>query len=148
MTRNTDPVVKALEQALADTFTLALKTQNYHWNVVGSNFFGLHNLFEEQYNDNYAAADELAERIRAIGAPAPGGLRAFKEITTVADAQDGIDARAMLDDLIESNEAVAASLKTGVDVAEKADDVSTADMLTGRITAHDKAAWMLRSIRG
>lgn len=148
MTRNTDPVVKALEQALADTFALALKTQNYHWNVVGSNFFSLHNLFEEQYTDGFTAADEIAERIRALGAPAPGGLRAFKEITTVADAQDGIDAKVMIDDLIESNNAVSASLKTGVDVAGKADDVSTADLLTGRITIHDKAAWMLRSLRG
>ena len=148
MTRNTDPVIKALEQALADTFTLALKTQNYHWNVVGSNFFGLHNLFEEQYNDGYAAADDIAERIRALGAPAPGGLRAFQEITTVAEAKDGIDSKAMIDDLAESHAAVAASLKTGVDVAEKAEDVSTADMLTGRITEHEKHAWMLRSLRG
>src|SRR3546814_10262294 len=72
MTRNTDPVIKALEQSLADTFTLALKTQNYHWNLVGSNFFSLHNLLEEQYNDGFAAADEIAERIRALAAPAPG----------------------------------------------------------------------------
>lgn len=148
MTRNTDPVVKALEQALADTFTLALKTQNYHWNVVGSNFFGLHNLFEEQYTDGFTAADEIAERIRALGAAAPGGLRAFQEITTVADAKDGIDSKTMIDDLAESHAAVSASLKTGVDVAEKAGDVSTADLLTGRITTHDKAAWMLRSLRG
>ena len=147
MSRNTDPVVKALEQALADTYTLALKTQNYHWNVVGPNFFGLHNLFEEQYTDGYAAADELAERIRALGAPAPGGLRAFQEITKIADAKDGVDAKAMIEDLIEGHAAVAATLKSGVEVAESADDASTADMLTGRITTHDKAAWMLRSIR-
>lgn len=148
MTRNTDPVVKALEQALADTFTLALKTQNYHWNVVGPNFYGLHNLFEAQYTDSYAAADEIAERIRALGAPAPGGLRAFQEITRIAEAKDGIDSKAMIEDLVQENEAVSAGLKTGVDVAEKAGDVSTADMLTARITTHDKAAWMLRSLRG
>ncbi|MEQ8395316.1 DNA starvation/stationary phase protection protein [Thalassobaculum sp.] len=148
MTRNTDPVVKALEQALADTFTLALKTQNYHWNVTGPNFFGLHNLFEEQYNDGYAASDELAERIRALGAPAPGGLRAFQEITRIEEAKSGLESKAMLDDLIESNAAVAATLKSGIDVAETASDPATADMLTARVTAHDKAAWMLRSIRG
>ena len=147
MTRNTDPVVKALEQALADTYTLALKTQNYHWNVEGPNFFGLHNLFEEHYTDGYAAADELAERIRALGAAAPGGLRAFQEITKIADAKEGVDAKAMIDDLIDSHAAVVATLKTGVDVAENADDPATADMLTGRVTAHDKAACMLRSIR-
>ncbi len=147
MTRNTDPVVKALEQSLADTYTLALKTQNYHWNVVGPNFFGLHNLFEEHYTDGYAAADELAERIRALGAAAPGGLRAFQEITKIADAKEGVDAKAMIDDLIDGHTAVVATLKSGVEVAENADDAATADMLTGRITAHDKAAWMLRSIR-
>ena len=147
MTRNTEPVVKALEQALADTFTLALKTQNYHWNVTGSNFFGLHNLFEEQYTDGYAAADELAERIRALGAPAPGGLRAFQEISKIEEAKGGIDSNAMLDDLIAANADVAATLKTGIEVAESANDPATADMLTARVTAHDNAAWMLRSIR-
>lgn len=148
MTRNTDPVVKALEQALADTFTLALKTQNYHWNVVGPNFFGLHNLFEEQYTDAFGAVDELAERIRALGATAPGGLRAFQEISNIADAQDGIDAKAMIDDLAASNEAIGATLKAGIEAAGSAGDDATADLLTGRLATHDKAAWMLRSLRG
>lgn len=148
MTRNTDPVVKTLEQALADTFTLALKTQTYHWNVVGPNFFGLHNLFEEQYNDNFAAADELAERIRALDAVSPGGLAAFKEITKISDPKANADAKAMIDDLIDSNEKISKSLKAGVDTAEENEDPSTADMLTARVTVHDKAAWMLRSLRG
>src|SRR3546814_12959736 len=82
MTRNTDPVIKALEQSLADTFTLALTTQNYHWNVVGSNFFSLHNLFNEQYNDGFAAADESAERTRPLAHSAPGALPAHPEPTT------------------------------------------------------------------
>src|SRR3546814_17854549 len=102
MTRNTDPVIKALEQSLADTFTLALKTQNYHWNVVGSNFFSLHYLFEEQYKDGFAAADEIAERIRALGAPAPGGLRAFHETTTLYAAQDRHDHKALNDTPLDS----------------------------------------------
>jgi len=148
MTRNTDPVVKALEQALADTFTLALKTQTYHWNVVGPNFLGLHNLFEEQYTDGFAAVDELAERIRALDAPAPGGLQVFKEITKIADPKTGIDSKAMIDDLIESNEKISKSLQAGVETAEEKGDPSTADMLTARVTVHDKAAWMLRSFRG
>jgi starvation-inducible DNA-binding protein len=148
MTRNTDPVVKALEQALADTFTLALKTQNYHWNVVGPNFFGLHNLFEEQYTDAFGAVDELAERIRALGAAAPGGLQAFREISGIADAQEGIDAKAMIDDLAAGNEAVGATLKAGIAAAGSAGDDATADLLTGRLATHDKAAWMLRSLRG
>lgn len=148
MTRNTDPVVKALEQALADTFTLALKTQNYHWNVVGPAFFSLHNLFEEQYTDGFGAVDDLAERVRALGAPAPGGLRAFQEITRIADARDDVDSKAMIDDLVEGHAAVSATLKAGVEVAEAAGDAATADLLTGRITIHDKAAWMLRSHHG
>lgn len=148
MTRNTDPVVKALEQALADTYTLALKTQNYHWNVVAPTFYGLHKLFEEQYTDAHEAVDDIAERIRALGAPAPGGLRAFQEISKIADAKDDIDAKGMVDDLIDSHAAVSATLKAGVEVAENTGDVATADMLTGRITVHDKAAWMLRSVRG
>ncbi len=148
MTRNTDTVVKALEQALADTFTLALKTQTYHWNVVGPNFFSLHNLFEEQYNENFAAADELAERIRALDAPAPGGLTAFKEITRISEPKTNADAKAMIDDLIASNENISKSLKTGVATAEENEDPATADMLTARVTVHDKATWMLRSLRG
>ncbi|MEQ8813639.1 MAG: DNA starvation/stationary phase protection protein [Thalassobaculum sp.] len=148
MTRNTDPVVKALEQALADTFALALKTQTYHWNVVGPNFYGLHNLFEEQYTDGFAAVDELAERIRALDAPAPGGLAAFKEIAQIADPKNGIDAKGMIDDLIDSNETISKSLKAGVETAEENGDPSTADMLTARVTVHDKATWMLRSLRG
>jgi starvation-inducible DNA-binding protein len=148
VTRNTDPVVKALEQALADTYALALKTQNYHWNVEGPTFFGLHKLFEEQYDDAHAAVDELAERIRALGAFAPGGLRVFQEISGIADAKDGLDARAMIDDLIAGHATLASTLKAGIEAAEKAADPVTADMLTGRLTTHDKHAWMLRSARG
>lgn len=148
MTRNTDPVVKALEQALADTYALALKTQNYHWNVEAPTFFGLHKLFEEQYDDAHAAVDDLAERIRALGAFAPGGFRVFQEISGIADAKNGLDARAMIDDLIAGHATLAGTLKAGIEAAEKADDPATADMLTGRLAAHDKHAWMLRSVRG
>lgn len=148
MARNTNPVVKSLEQALADTFTLALKTQNYHWNVTGSNFYGLHNLFEAQYTDGFAAVDELAERIRALDAPAPGGLKAFRELSGIADAKEGADAQAMIDDLIDGNTAISSTLKAGIEIADAAGDASTADMLTARATVHDKAAWMLRSLRG
>ncbi|NQW08333.1 MAG: DNA starvation/stationary phase protection protein [Alphaproteobacteria bacterium] len=148
MTQNLNPVVKSLEQALADTFALALKTQNYHWNVVSPNFFGLHTMFEEQYDDMHAAVDELAERIRALGATAPGSLRAFLETTSIADAIDDADAIAMLDDLIASQAMLAKTLKAGVAAAEKAGDTATADMLTERLTRHDKQAWMLRATRG
>ncbi|MDF1792618.1 MAG: DNA starvation/stationary phase protection protein [Thalassobaculaceae bacterium] len=148
MSTNSKPVIAALEQALADTYALALKTQNYHWNVEGPNFFGLHTLFEEQYTDAQGAADELAERIRALGAPAPGGLQAFLDMTKIADAKQNSDAKAMIDDLAASHETMGATLRSGISVAEEAGDPATADMLTARLTIHDKSAWMLRSLKG
>jgi len=148
MSTNSTPVVAALEQALADTYALALKTQNYHWNVESPNFYGLHKLFEEQYVDAHGAIDDLAERIRALGAPAPGGLRVFLDMTKVADGREGLDAKAMIADLAAGHETVAGTLRDGVKAAEGADDVSTADLLTMRLTAHDKHAWMLRSSQG
>ena len=91
MSANSKPVIAALEQALADTYALALKTQNYHWNVEGPTFYGLHNLFEEQYNDAHGAVDELAERIRALGAPAPGSFQVFMDATKISDAKQNAD---------------------------------------------------------
>lgn len=148
MSTNSKPVIAALEQALADTYALALKTQAYHWNVEGPNFVGLHTLFEQQYTDAQTAADELAERIRALGAPAPGGLQAFLDMTGITDAKQNLDAMAMVDDLATSNETIGETLKTGISAAEKAGDPVTADMLTARLTIHDKSAWMLRSLKG
>ena len=148
MSKNSKPVIAALEQSLADTYALALKTQNYHWNVEGPNFFSLHNMFEEQYNDAHAAVDELAERIRALGAPAPGTFQAFMDATKISDAKQNADADTMIADLMASHETMSATLRDGVSVAEKAEDPATADMLTARVTIHDKYAWMLRSLKG
>lgn len=148
MSANSTPVVTALEQALADTYALALKTQAYHWNVEGPNFVGLHTLFEEQYTDAQVAADALAERIRALGAPAPGGLRAFLEATRITEPKQNMDAKAMVDDLAASNETIGETLKGGIAAADEAGDPVTADMLTARLTIHDKNAWMLRSAKG
>ncbi|WPZ34268.1 DNA starvation/stationary phase protection protein [Thalassobaculum sp. OXR-137] len=147
MSANSKPVIAALEQALADTYALALKTQNYHWNVEGPTFYGLHNLFEEQYNDAHGAVDELAERIRALGAPAPGSFQAFMDATKIADAKQNADAQTMVSDLVASHETMGETLREGISVAEKAGDPATADMLTGRLTTHDKHAWMLRSLK-
>lgn len=148
MSANSNPVVLALEQALADTYALALKTQTYHWNVTSPNFYSLHKLFEEQYDDAHEAVDDLAERIRALGAPAPGGLRAFLETTRISDATETMEAKEMLPDLTASHEVLAGTLKHGIAAAEQAGDAATADMLTARLTAHDKHAWMLRSSQG
>lgn len=148
MSANSNPVVAALEQALADTYALALKTQNYHWNVKGPNFVGLHTLFEQQYTDAHTAVDALAERIRALGAPAPGGFRVFLDTSKVADAKESVDAATMVADLAASHETVSTTLSDGVAAAEAASDAATADLLTGRLTIHDKHAWMLRSAQG
>ena len=139
------PVIQALKRALADTFTLQLKTQNYHWNVEGRDFAALHQLFENQYNELFAAVDEVAERIRALDEKAPGTYAEFSKLTSLEEGDAGLDEFGMVRDLYRSNLEVAANLKKGVEAAEKADDVSTADLLTGRITVHEKAAWMLKS---
>ncbi len=143
--KSNNPVATALSQVLADTYALQAKTQTYHWNVVGPNFHGLHTLFEEQYNQLFAAVDLIAERIRALGAPAPGGLDVWAKMTKVSAPKEGIGAIDMVKDLMEGHRLLAQQAKEALDIAEKADDQSTADLLTERITEHDKNAWMLAS---
>lgn len=140
------PVTDALKKILADTYTLQLKTQNYHWNVEGPHFRSLHLLFEEQYNELFTAVDSIAERIRALGEKAPGSYAEFAKLTKLKEADDSLEGIALAKDLAKANEQVTKNLKSALAVAEKADDASTADLLTQRITTHDKAAWMLRSI--
>ena len=139
-------VVEVLSDALADSFSLYLKTLGVHWNIVGPSFFGLHKLTEAQYEDIDAAVDAIAERIRALGhlAPAAFGDYAARSVvessTTVSSAADMIQA------LIKDNEAVARRMRKAVAVADEADDVFTADMLTARIGKHEQNVWMLRSV--
>ncbi len=139
------PVTEALKQALADTYTLQLKTQNYHWNVEGTHFRSLHLLFEEQYNELFAAVDTIAERIRTLGEKAPGSASEFAKLTKVKEGNANFDDFEMVKDLHQTNLQVAESLKKAIDKAEKADDAATADLLTQRVATHEKAAWMLRS---
>ncbi len=140
------PVTDALKKILADTYTLQLKTQNYHWNVEGSHFRSLHLMFEEQYNELFAAVDVIAERIRALGEKAPGTYAEFAKLSKIKDGDHSITGLAMAKDLHTTNVQVTKNLKAALEIAEKADDASTADLLTQRITVHDKAAWMLKSI--
>lgn len=139
------PVVDALSQVLADTYALQIKTQNYHWNVEGPQFHPLHLLFEEQYQALFAAVDEVAERIRALGEYAPGSFEAFAKLTKVSPPRDGIEAMAMVKDLARSHELLAGQAKTALAAGEKAGDDATVDLLTDRIADHDKTAWMLRA---
>jgi starvation-inducible DNA-binding protein len=139
-------VAEALSDALADSFSLYLKTLGVHWNIVGPSFFGLHKLTEAQYEDIDAAIDVIAERIRALGhiAPAAFGDYAKRSVvestTTIASAADMIKA------LIDDNEAVARRLRKAVAIADEADDVFTADLLTARIGKHEQNVWMLRAV--
>ena len=139
------PVTEALKKVLADTYSLQLKTQNYHWNVEGANFRGLHLLFEEQYNELFSAVDLIAERIRALGEKAPGSPSEFKKLSSISEGNNELDSNRMLKDLYESNQTVLTTIKKALATADKASDDSTVDLLTQRITTHDKAAWMLKS---
>lgn len=138
-------VVDALSRLLADTYTLYLKTHNYHWNVTGPMFNTLHTLFETQYTEYALAVDEIAERIRAIGARAPGSYTEFAELASVKEDRCSPPAMEMISHLVADQEATVASARMLVEVAETAGDKATADLGVRRIETHEKNAWMLRS---
>jgi starvation-inducible DNA-binding protein len=134
-----------LGHLLADTYTLYLKTQNYHWNVTGPMFRSLHLMFEEQYVELRDAVDELAERIRALGHPSPGSFAEFSAVTTIPEGDASIEAMDMVRGLAEGHETAARTARQVVEAAEAAADVATADLATVRIETHEKTAWMLRA---
>lgn len=138
------PVVAALSALLADSYTLYLKTHNYHWNVTGPMFTTLHTLFETQYTELATAVDEIAERIRALGAHAPGSYSAFAALGTVKEASGHPDAAAMIRALVADQAVVAESARRVIEAAA-ADDPVSADLGTRRMDVHEKNAWMLRS---
>ena len=135
-----------LGRVLADTYTLYLKTHNYHWNVTGPMFNTLHLMFQEQYNELWVAIDLIAERIRSLGAFAPGSYAEFARLTSITEAEGIPTAEEMLADLVAGHEAVVRTARTVFAAAESAGDQSTADLLTQRIQIHEKTAWMLRSM--
>jgi starvation-inducible DNA-binding protein len=137
--------ISALQAVLADSYTLYLKTQNYHWNVEGPHFKPLHELFEEQYNDLFAANDDIAERIRALGEKVDGSYEGFAKLTKISPANIDLDASAMVSDLFKSNQQLIATMKICMEAAQGAGDEVTTDMMIGRLQAHEKACWMLRS---
>ncbi|HEY5625119.1 MAG TPA: Dps family protein [Dehalococcoidia bacterium] len=138
-------VVEALSKLLADTYTLYLKTHNYHWNVTGPMFNTLHTLFETEYTEYALAVDEIAERIRAIGARAPGSYTEFTELASVKEDCGAPVAMEMIRNLVADQETTVASARKIVEVAEAAGDQATADLGVRRIEIHEKNAWMLRS---
>lgn len=138
-------VISALEQLLADSYTLYLKTHSYHWNVTGPMFTTLHTLFEQQYTELALAVDEIAERIRALGSPAPGSYTQFMQRATVKEDTGVPAASDMIQTLVGDCELVVASARSVVRAAEAAGDDASGDLGVRRIDLHEKAAWMLRS---
>lgn len=139
-------IADGLGRLLADTYTLYLKTHNFHWNVTGPMFQTLHQMFEEQYTELAEAVDLIAERIRALGFPAPGSYREFMAATTISDGRAELRADEMVRELVEGQEAVVRTARSVLPVVEKASDQPTLDLLTQRLQVHEKAAWMLRSL--
>lgn len=139
-------IAAGLSKVLADTYTLYLKTHNYHWNVVGPMFNTLHLMFETQYNELALAVDEVAERIRALGEPAPATYREFAELSSIDEDLDRPDAQEMIRRLVKGHEASARTARSMFDVVDRASDEPTADLLTQRLQVHEKTAWMLRSM--
>ncbi len=135
----------ALTHLLADSYTLYLKTHNFHWNVTGPMFTTLHTLFETQYTELALAVDEIAERIRALGHRAPGSYREFAELSTVKDADSVPAAQDMIRILEKDLATVVASAKKVFEAAEKSNDQATGDLAVRRMDISEKNAWMLRS---
>ncbi|HEY9687319.1 MAG TPA: Dps family protein [Coleofasciculaceae cyanobacterium] len=138
-------IVEGLERLMADSFLLYLKTLYFHWNVTGPMFQPLHQVFEEQYQQLLIAVDDTAERIRALGSPAPGTFQQFNRLASITETTSVPDSDTMLKLLVEGHEAVIRIIRQVISAAKQADDEATLDMLTSRIDAHEKTAWMLRS---
>ena len=141
-------VARELSKALADSYALYLKTHGYHWNVRGPEFFSLHNLLEEQYREIWAALDDIAERIRALGELAPQSTSAFANLTSIKDGDPEKDASEMLKELIKDHGVVISTARAALDAADEVGDEASVDLMTQRLAAHEKAAWMLRSSLG
>jgi len=139
-------IAGSLSRLLADTYTLYLKTHNYHWNVTGPLFNTLHLMTEEQYTELAAAVDEIAERIRALGLRAPGSYAEFGKLASIDEAKGGESAREMIEQLVLGQEAVVRTARKAIKAADDANDEPTLDLLTQRMQVHEKNAWMLRSM--
>jgi len=137
--------VQALEELLANTYVLLIKTQNYHWNVEGPNFKSLHELFEIQYNDLFASVDEIAERVRALGTKVDASFENFSKLSKIKKGEKSLDASAMISDLVASNDVIVKSLEAGIKTAQDEGDEGTADLFIQRLKVHEKAIWMLQS---
>ena len=139
-------IAEGLSRLLADTYTLYLKTHNFHWNVTGPMFQTLHLMFETQYNELALAVDLIAERIRALGYPAPGTYAQYAKLSSIREETSVPKADDMIRQLVEGQEAVVRTARSVFPTVDKANDEPTADLLTQRMQIHEKTAWMLRSL--
>ena len=139
-------IAEGLSRMLADTYTLYLKTHNFHWNVTGPMFQTLHLMFMTQYSEIWLAVDLVAERIRALGYPAPGSYKEFAALTSIKDSSGTPNAKEMIKQLVAGQEAVVRTAREVLPIAEKAGDQPSVDLLSARMEVHEKNAWMLRSL--
>jgi len=140
-------VADALNRVLADTYVLYQKTHAYHWNVTGPQFPVLHAMFEEQYREMWAALDEMAERVRAIGAFAPASGRAFASLASIESAEDAPPpAHEMIRNLLDGHETLIRRTREALETAAQVNDAASEDLLTVRLQTHEKTAWMLRAM--
>jgi starvation-inducible DNA-binding protein len=144
--RDRNEIAEGLSRVLADTYTLYLKTHNYHWNVTGPQFRTLHLMFEEQYRELWTATDEIAERIRALGEYAPGTYGEFGKLSSLQEDNGVPSAEQMVKNLVKGHEQVVKTARDLFKQADEADDEVTADLMVQRMQASEKTAWMLRSL--
>ena len=139
-------IAEGLARLLADSYTLYLKTHNFHWNVTGPMFTTLHTLFEQHYMELATAVDEIAERIRALGVAAPGSYKQFSKLSSIEEETGVPGAEEMIKQLVQGQEAVVKTARSIFPVVDSAHDEPSADLLTQRMQVHEKNAWMLRSL--
>lgn len=139
-------IAKGLSELLADSYTLYLMTHNFHWNVTGPDFNSLHLMFMTQYTEQWAALDIIAERIRALGHPAPGTYKEFTRLASIKEVEGQPNSKDMVRHLVAAQEATARTARKLFPLVDKANDEPTADVLTQRLDVHEKTAWMLRSL--
>ena len=139
-------IVDGLAELLADSYTLYQMTHNFHWNVTGPQFNSLHQMFMTQYTEQWTALDLIAERIRALGYPAPGTYRQFAKLASIKEVEGVPSANDMIRHLVTAQEATARTARRLFPIVSAADDQPTADLLTQRLEVHEKTAWMLRSL--
>jgi starvation-inducible DNA-binding protein len=147
-TKEDSTVITALRQVVADSYAIIGQTHICHWNVRGPNFFSLHTAFEEQYTELFEAVDEIAERVRALGALAPGGLGNLAKMAGITEVAEDTTATEMVEHLIAANKTLVADLVKARDAAAEFADNETEDLMIARIQVHEKTIWMLESFLG